>query len=72
MDTRCLIDKRIMFKCPECGRVGKIDEFETDNLDCDDNLFDEDYIHVCPACVYHFDKSEIKRRAANDSMDILF
>ena len=48
----------IEFKCPECRKVGWIEEFESDNLDCDDVLLDENYIHVCPACVYHFTKAE--------------
>jgi len=45
-------------KCPECGFIGEIYKFESDDLNCSDNIFADDYIHVCPICMFHFTKDE--------------
>jgi len=45
-------------KCPECGREGLMEEFETDNLNDTTDITDDNYMHVCPACVFHFLKRE--------------
>lgn len=49
-----------LMKCPKCGKSGYITQFETDDLYCKISILNKDYVHVCPACMYHFTKKEVQ------------